>query len=155
VIISSHVDKIKRLNDVRRRLHPLEDFELWFWSTMVAGTNAVNAALHHAGVTPAEHAFPSQPGVYYVPVPAASGYQPVLKAKGDVLHVGRPPIAGPVPEDIMAMMAAMECIEAYRDPCTRGDTNPSAEIVDQCEFAYAQCIQLLKKRLPEFKDETE
>jgi hypothetical protein len=150
MLISSHLDKINRLNDVRRRLDPLADFELWFWSTMVAGTNAVNAALHQAGLTPEESAFPSQPGVYYVLKDA--GYQPVLKAKGDVLHVGRPPIEGPVPEDVHLMMEAMEQIEKYRDPCTRGDTNPSAEIVERCETAYRQCLQLLKNRLPEFTD---
>ena len=96
MIIGSHLEKIERLNDLRARLDPNDDFELWFWSTMVAGTNAVNAALHHVGITPAESAFPSQPGVYYVPAGGdGDRYKPVLKALGDILHVGRPPIPGP------------------------------------------------------------
>ena len=146
MIIASHLEKIDRLNDLRTRLDPNDDFELWFWSTMVAGTNAVNAALHHVGITPAESAFPSQPGVYYVPGNSASdavGYKPVLKAIGDVLHVGRPPIPQPVPSDIQAMMKAMEHIEHFRDPCTRGDMAINAEIIGGCENAYQQCLKLL------------
>ena len=42
---------LARLESLRARLHPMDDFELWFWAAMNAGTHAVNAALHHAGVT--------------------------------------------------------------------------------------------------------
>lgn len=143
--IASHLDKIARLESARARLDPQDDFELWFWATMVAGTNAVNAALHHAGITPAEAAFPSQPGVYYVP--QDGGHRPVLKALGDVLHVGRPAIAGPVPEDIRAMMAAMDVIEAYRDPCTRGDMDIDAQVIGACTRAHDECLRLMRARL--------
>jgi len=143
--IASHLEKMERLESVMGRLDPLGDFELWFWATMVSGTNAVNAALHHAGITPAESAFPSQPGVYSVL--SADGERSVLKELGDVLHVGRPPIKAPVPGDIRRMMKAMETIEAYRDPCTRGDMDPSDEIVSTCLDAYRQCTALLKQRL--------
>ena len=102
MLVSSHLEKIDRFEAAMARLDPLEDFELWFWSAMVSGTNAVNAALHLAGITPAEHAYPSQPGVYYVP--DTQGHRPVLKELGDVLHVGRPPIKAPVPPDIHKMM---------------------------------------------------
>lgn len=148
--IASHLEKIRRLNDLRARLDPIEDFELWFWSTMVAGTNAVNAALHHAGITPAESAFPSQPGVYYVPtVEGGSEYRPVLKPLGDVLHVGRPPIPGPIPRDIGEMMEAMEKIEHFRDPCTRGDMAIDGTIVATCDGAYSKCLRLLDRKLSE------
>jgi hypothetical protein len=144
--IASHLEKIERFESARRRLDPLEDFELWFWATMVSGTNAVNAALHHAGVTPAESAFPSQPGVYHVPQ-AHGETLAVLKELGDVLHVGRPPIKAPVPEDIAAMMRAMDRIEAYRDPCTRGEMDINLQVVADCEGAYDQCLRLMNKRL--------
>jgi hypothetical protein len=144
--IASHLEKIERYESARRRLDPLEDFELWFWATMCSGTNAVNAALHHAGITPAESAFPSQPGVYHVP--AAQG-EPVavLKELGDVLHVGRPAIKAPVPADIAAMMKAMDRIEAYRDPCTRGEMDINPQVVADCETAYADSVALMKQRL--------
>lgn len=148
MLIASHLEKIGRFNELRERLDPIEDFELWFWSTMVSGTNAVNAALHHAGITPAENAFPSQPGVYYVPAPDGSGYVPVLKSTGDVLHVGRPPIPGPIPPDIAEMMEAMERIEHFRDPCTRGDMRIDGSIVDTCDTAYRRCLDLLALRIP-------
>lgn len=147
MLVSSHLEKIDRFEAAMARLDPLDDFELWFWSAMVSGTNAVNAALHLAQVTPAEHAYPSQPGVYYVP--DAQGHRPALKELGDVLHVGRPPIKAPVPPDIHRMMEAMEKIEAFRDPCTRGDMQPSAEIVRECDAAYRECTHLLRKRLKE------
>ncbi len=145
MLIASHLDKIERLETVLGRMDPLADFELWFWSTMVSGTNAINAALHHAGVTPAEDAFPSQPGVYYVP--SGDGYRPVLKSLGDILHVGRPSISSAVPEDIHYMMEAIERVEAFRDPCIRGEMEPNAEIIATCSAAYRECIQLLNKRL--------
>jgi|JI10StandDraft_1071094.scaffolds.fasta_scaffold43592_4 hypothetical protein len=147
MLVSSHLEKIDRFEAAMASLDPLEDFELWFWSAMVSGTNAVNAALHLARITPAEHAFPSQPGVYYVP--DEKGHRPVLKELGDVLHVGRPPIKAPVSQDIQRMMHAMEKIEAFRDPCTRGDMQISAQIVQECQGAYSECMQLLRKQLEE------
>lgn len=150
--IEGHVDKIRRLEHLRKRLDPDADFELWFWSTMTAGTNAVNAALHHAGITPGERAFPSQPGVYSVPDDSNPGkFKSVLKSSGDVLHVGRPPIPGPVPDDIAEMMKAMERVEHFRDPCTRGDMTIDAGVISACDEAYGKCADLLKRRLSEKK----
>lgn len=147
MLVSSHLEKIEHFEAAMAKLEPLADFELWFWSAMVSGTNAVNAALHLADVTPAEHAFPSQPGVYMVP--DAQGYRSTLRAIGDVLHVGRPPIRAFVPPDIHRMMKTMETIEAFRDPCTRGDMQPSPAIVAACDAAYRECIQLLRRRVAE------
>lgn len=147
MMISSHLKKIERFEAAMASLDPIEDFELWFWSVMVSGTNAVNAALHLVEVTPAEHAYPSQPGLYYVP--DGSDYKPILKKLGDVLHVGRPAIEAPVPPDVHQMMEAMEKIETYRDPCTRGGMVPTPEIVKTCEEAYRDCMQILHKRLSE------
>lgn len=147
MLVSSHLEKIDRFEAAMARLDPLDDFELWFWSAMVSGTNAVNAALHLAQVTPAERAYASQPGVYYVP--DGQGHRPALRAHGDVLHVGRPPIEALLPPDIHRMMEAMEKIETYRDPCTRGDTQPSPQIVAECRAAYRECIELLRKRMAE------
>jgi len=149
--IEGHLEKIRRLEDLRGRLDRNGDFELWFWSTMTAGTNAVNAALHHAKITPGERAFPSQPGVYSVPDENAGGFKSVLKASGDVLHVGRPPIPGPIPEDIAEMMKAMEQIEHFRDPCTRGEMTIDENVISACDRAYGKCADLLRRRLSEKK----
>jgi hypothetical protein len=145
--VASHLDKIARLEQLRARLDPLEDFELWFWSAMNAGTHAVNAALHHAGVTRADDVFATQPGVYLVPGKdgrLAPGFHPL----GDVLHVGRPAIEAPVPGDIAKMMHEMEVIEHHRDPCVRGEREPSREIANECDQAIGRCLALLRQRIP-------
>lgn len=144
---SSHLQKIVQCESVMARLDPEEDFELWFWAAMVGGTNAVNMALHHAKVTTEETAFPSQPGVYFVPV--GDGYDQVVDRRGDILHVGRPPIEGDIPPDVQVMMTSMEVIEQYRDPCTRGDMPVTADVISSCLAAYDTCMKQLRLVLKE------
>ena len=144
--IAAHREKIARLESLRARLHPMDDFELWFWAAMNAGTHAVNAALHHAGITDAEDRFPTQPGVYLVPQPDGS-LQPALGPLGDVLHVGRPKVERPVPADIAQMMQAMEVIEHHRDPCIRGEREPTPAIAEECAAALGRVLALFAQRL--------
>ncbi|MEK7864046.1 MAG: hypothetical protein AAB295_12410, partial [Chloroflexota bacterium] len=108
--VASHLEKIRKLEALRARLDPMEDFELWFWTAMNAGTQAVNAALHDAGVTRTDDVFPTQPGVYLVPQPDAT-LKPSFHPLGDILHVGRPKVEGAIPDDIAEMMRKMEVIE--------------------------------------------
>jgi hypothetical protein len=124
----------------------LADFELWFWAGMNAGTHAVNAALHEAGITRAEDVYPTQPGVYLVPQ-GDGGLRPAFRPLGDILHVGRPKVEGPVPEDIAQMMQAMEIIEHHRDPCIRGEREPTAAIADECTHALREVLEALEQRL--------
>jgi hypothetical protein len=144
--VGSHMDKIARLEALRARLDPLGDFELWFWAGMNAGTHAVNAALHQAGITEDEDVFAAQPGVYLVPQPDGS-LRPCYRRLGDVLHVGRPKVEAPVPDDIAAMMHQMEVVEHYRDPCVRQGLQPTQAIVDECQGALDQCLQHLARRM--------
>ncbi|MFL6717082.1 MAG: hypothetical protein ACJ8G3_12040 [Burkholderiaceae bacterium] len=143
-----HLQKIARLEALRARLDPLQDFELWFWTGMTAGTHAVNAALHQAGVTVGEDAFATQPGVYLVPQEDGT-LAPCFRPLGDVLHVGRPRVEAPVPVDIVAMMHEMETVESYRDPCLREGLQPTQAIADQCDAALRRCLDLLALRLEE------
>lgn len=145
--IAAHLEKIEKFEALRTRLDPLVDFELWFWTTMNAGTQAVNAALHHAGLTRDDDVFPTQPGVYLVPRDG-KGLSPAFHPLGDVLHVGRPRIDGPMPDDLKAMMEDMEIIEHHRDPCIRGERNPTPAIAEECDQALRRCLALLKKRIP-------
>jgi len=110
---------------------------------MRAGTNAINAALHLTGITPAENAYPSQPGVFYELTDM--GYVPQLKQFGDALHVGRPPVLGNIPDDVKTMMELMEQIETYRDPCVRGDLRPNEKIIKHCDELFFQCIDQFKQ----------
>jgi hypothetical protein len=145
--VASHLQKIRKLETLRARLDPLEDFELWFWAAMNAGTHAVNAALHHSGATRDDDVFPTQPGVYLVPQPGA-GLRPAFHPLGDILHVGRPKVEGKLPADLEQMMHEMELIEQHRDPCIRGERQPTRAIADECERALRRCLELLAKRIP-------
>lgn len=145
--LASHLEKIVKLEALRARLDPLEDFELWFWSAMNAGTQAVNAALHHAGITRADDVFPTQPGVYLVRQPD-NALQPAFHPLGDILHVGRPKVAGQIPEDVAKMMRQMEVIEQHRDPCVRGERQPTRAITDECDLALRGCLELFYNRVP-------
>lgn len=144
--ISGHLHKLEKLEALRRRLDPAEDFELWFWAGMTAGTHAVNAALHHANVTSDKAVFPTQPGVYLVQQ-ADGSLKPAFHPLGDVLHVGRPKIDAPVPEDVAAMMREMELVEQHRDPCVRDRRDPTPEIVEECDRALGRCLRLLHQRI--------
>jgi hypothetical protein len=144
---SSHLEKVRKLETLRRKLDPADDFELWFWAGMTAGTHAVNAALHHANVTRDDDVFPAQPGVYLVQQ-ADGSLKPAFHPLGDVLHVGRPKIDAPVPADVAAMMHEMEIVEQHRDPCVRERREPTREIIEQCDNALGRCLQLLRERIP-------
>ncbi|MFL9963381.1 hypothetical protein PQR02_20360 [Paraburkholderia sediminicola] len=144
--VNSHLEKIARLESLRARFDALEDFELWFWAGMTGGTHAVNAALHHAGITAADDVYAAQPGVYLVPQPDGT-LRHAFRPLGDVLHVGRPAVKAPVPEDIASMMHLMESVEQYRDPCVRHGVVPTAAIVKECDTAVLECFRLLNQRL--------
>lgn len=144
--IEAHKQKISRLERSRAQLDPTDDFELWFWATMMAGTHALNAALHHARLTPDDDAYPAQPGVYQVPRPDGT-LTAVLRTAGDVLHVGRPRIEATLPPDVQRIADAMETIEAYRDPCVRDGRPPAPETVQVCDAALRDCLSLLRQRL--------
>jgi hypothetical protein len=146
--VRQHMDKIERLEALRARLDPLRDFELWFWAGMTAGTHAVNAALHQTGATIAEEAFALQPGAYLM-AQADGTLAPTFRPLGDVLHVGRPKVEGPVSDAVSEMMRQMEVIEHYRDPCLREGLAPTAAIAMECEVALLRCLALLTECLAE------
>jgi hypothetical protein len=144
---SFHLSQIAKLQALRARLDPLEDFELWFWAGMTAGTHAVNAALHNTQVTVDDEMFPTQPGVYLVPESDGS-LKPAFRALGDVLHVGRPKIEAPVPENIARMFHEMETIEQHRDPCVRHGREPTPQIVAECDASLRRCLELMSTQVP-------
>jgi len=149
--VASHMEKIGKLMALRQRLDPLADFELWFWAGMTAGTHAVNAALHQAGVTRDDDKFPTQPHVYQSCQPDGS-LKSAFGPLGDVLHVGRPKVEAPVPDDVATMMAQMEIVEHYRDPCLRDGLAPTAGIAAECDAALRRCMELLAARVGDIAD---
>ena len=144
--IAAHLQKISRLQRSRARLDAAADFEMWFWAAMQAGTHALNAALHHAGLTRQSDAFAMQPGVYLVPQQDGL-LAPQLLPPGDVLHLGRPKIEGELPADIQRIAHAMEVIEGYRDPCVRQGRPATPQIAAECDAALQECLSVLRQRL--------
>lgn len=145
--IASHTEKIHRMLELRARLDPVKDFELWYWTSLTAGTNIWNATLHAAGLTSEERVFSTLPGVHVVPQPDGS-YRRELRGPGDVSHVGWPPIPGAMPPHIQALEHALHALEAHRDPCLRGDRQPTPAIVDECNAAFAQAVTIFNKAVP-------
>lgn len=143
---AAHLAKLAKLEALRLRLDPLEDFALWFWAGMNAGTHAVNAALHHAGVTRDDDVYPTQPGVYLVPQ-ADGSLRAAFRPLGDVLHVGRPKVEASVPALVAAMMHAMEHLERHRDPCLREGLVPTEAIVQECDRALRECLRSLRDQM--------
>ena len=144
--VAAHADKVQRLAALRARLDPLQDFELWYWTSLTAGTNMLNATLHLAGLTSDERVFSTIPGVHVVPQPDGS-WRRELRGPGDVSHVGWPPIEGTIPPHIRALEDALHALEEHRDPCLRGDRQPTPAIVAECERAFGQVKSIFDEAL--------
>jgi hypothetical protein len=144
--VISHLDKVRRLAMLRQRLDPLADFELWFWTTLTASTNAFNATLHLTGLTRDDPVFSTIPGVHVVKQPDGS-YARELREPGDVSHVDWPKIGGDAPQAIRQFEHALRTIEHHRDPCIRGDRVPTQATVDECEQAFAQVMCIFEQAL--------
>lgn len=144
--VISHLDKIRRMTKLRERLDPLADFELWFWTTLTASTNAFNATLHLAGLTRDDPVFSTIPGVHVVKQPDGS-YARELRGLGDVSHVEWPAIEGDVPAHIRQLERALHAIEQHRDPCIRGDRVPGQATVEACDQAFAEVMDTFEQAL--------
>lgn len=151
--IPAHIDKARRLITLRQRLDPLADFEIWFWTTLTAGTNMLNATLHAAGLTTDDRAFSTIPGVHVVPQ-ADGTYAYTLRGLGDVSHVGWPPIEGAVPACIRELEVALHAIEQHRDPCIRGYGVPTRAIVEECERAFGTVVSIFTRAIGEGRHES-
>src|ERR1700761_6554926 len=104
--VISHLDKVRRLAVLRQQFDPLADFELWFWTTLTAGTNVFNATLHLTGLTRGDPVFSTIPGVH-VAKQSDGSYARELRGLGDVSHVGWPEIEGEVPQAIRQIEHAL------------------------------------------------
>ncbi|MFM0658388.1 hypothetical protein [Paraburkholderia sediminicola] len=145
--IPSHLEKFRRLSALRGRLDSLEDFELWYWTTLTAGTNALNAVFHDAGMTSDDPVFSTIPGVHLVRHDDGT-YQRELRGPGDVSHVNWPVVDGAGDPDVEALVAAMVALETWRDACVRSDLAPTPAIANECDAAFRQVESILRQRFP-------
>jgi hypothetical protein len=145
--IAAHLQKYRRFESLRQRLDPIDDFELWYWMGLSAGTTLINAALHRVGITEESDRFATQvPDVYAVP-DGNGGWRHEIAERCDLIHVGLPALDVPLPSSLDDAFHAMERIERYRDPCVRGRHPITAELVREIERAYAQCTAAARAAL--------
>jgi len=138
--IDAHLLKFRRLDAMLARLDPVVDRELWIWTAMNAGVHLINAALHHTGTTDESDSFHTQvEGLYAVPERGCGTLRDCVQTPGDVMHVGQPPLAKPIPVPIMLAGEALRMIEDLREPYVRGAATPPVGAEQRWREAYAAC----------------
>ena len=135
--IASHREKARRIDAARSRLDSRRDLELWLWSGATAGNHVLNAALHHFGITEEDDVYPTQVAGVYVSFDTR-GREPrrLVKAPGDVLHLGMPPLAGSLPSILGPACDALALIETAAERYIRGVETASEEAIRDCADAY-------------------
>ena len=142
--IASHLEKFRRLDAALRRLDPGGDQELWIWTAMNAGVHLLNASLHACRATLESDSFHSQvEGVYAVPDRTTGMLHDAMHAPGDVMHVGQPPVAPPLPAGIERGSIALRTIEDLRERFVRGSERADAQLQRDWRAAYATCVREL------------
>ena len=168
--IADHLEKFERLDAARQSLDQTEDPELWFWTTVTAAMQAMNAALHAVGCTEERNDFPTQiMGVYerlssdektferqalppgdlhlglapLYPDGPEFIQKPPLNPPGNV-SLGIPQLLRPPPDELRAAFRTVEVIEEVRDPSIRGTAPLTPELINACEQAYDEFIGIVR-----------
>lgn len=136
--IKDHLDKAERIGELRNRLDPADDYELWYWASLNAGMNLFNAALHHLGATVAEDCFAHNLPVYIRPGDAAGTYEEVIRPFGDLEHVEGEELESLIPPRLAIAAAALRELEAVREPSIRGAMKITPALVEGVEAAYVR-----------------
>ena len=146
--VDAHLNKFHRLDAMLARLDPVADRELWIWTAMNAGVHLLNAALHHHAVTRETDSFHSQvEGVYAVPDRATGMFRDEAHEAGDVMHVGQPPLPGPLSPGIERACTALREIEDLREPYVRGSQPVPPGEEARWRNAYERCVAELRAAL--------
>ena len=168
--ITDHLEKYERLDAARGTLDQVEDAELWFWTTVTAAMQAMNAGLHAVGCTEERNDFPTQiMGVYERLSEDEKTFERCALPPGD-LHLGlaplfpdgpefiqQPPLNPPgnvslgipqlqreLPEELQRACRAVEVIEEVRDPSIRGLQPITPERIQSCDRAYAELVEIVR-----------
>lgn len=146
--IHHHQEKFRRLVRTRRKLDPIQDFELWFWMSMTAATHVVNAALHKSGASRPDryysyHVF----GLYVLPERDAHGWKRAPLPPGDIVHTGRPDLGVKLKPELLDAFSALRTLEDMREPFARGASPITPFVAEACEHAFAYCLQACNRIL--------
>ncbi len=143
--IAAHMEKAARMDAVHRRLDREADFELWYWMALDAGNQAMNAALHAAGVTAEEPELASQVNDIYMRRTETGEWERVVKRGADIIHPQMSEFDAPLPGRLRDAMDALRTLENYRDPCIRLGAEATPEIMDACGEAYAKVMAIARE----------
>ncbi len=142
--INSHMEKVARMDAVHRRLDREVDFELWYWMALDAGNQAMNAALHAAGITAEEPDLASQVNDIYMRQDESGAWGRVVRRGADIIHPQMSEFDKPVPADLQEAIAALYMLESYRDPCIRLGKEATPEIIESCDAAYEKVLDITR-----------
>lgn len=146
--IPHHQEKFRRLLHSRKKLDPMQDFELWFWISMTAGTHIVNAALHKYGVSRDGHYYSYHVfGLYVLPERDEHGWKRAPMPPGDIVHTGRPELGVELHPDLLDAFSALRALEDMREPFIRGPAAITPFVAAACEHAFRHCVEISNRSL--------
>ena len=134
-----HLEKAGRIESLRDRLDPKEDYELWYWASLVVGMNLLNAALHRLGATVAEDCFAHNLPVYIRAGQDPGTFEPVVRTSGDLEHVTGEENMRLIPAELEGAARALVELETVRDPGVRGDLEITEDVTRRVDAAYRAC----------------
>ncbi len=145
--IEDHLEKAGRIDRLREKLDPLEDYELWYWASLVVAMNLLNAALHRLEATVDEDCFAHNLPVYIRPGKNPGTFEPVVRTPGDLEHVEGEENMRLIPAELDEATQALVELEAVRDPGVRGDLEMTQELMLRVDEAYRSCVTVTREIL--------
>lgn len=143
--IASHMEKVARMDGVHRRLDREADFELWYWMALDAGNQAMNAALHAAGVTAQEPQLASQVNDIFMHQTGSGEWERVVTRGADIIHPQMSEFDKPVPAGLDEAIEALHTLESFRDPCIRLGREVTPEVIEACDAAYEKVLAIARE----------
>lgn len=144
MLVSEHLEKLVRLVEMRARLDPAEDYELWYFSGLTLCVNAMNAALHALGATTAERCFAHNVPVYIRETETPGVFEPVIRPFGDIEHIEGPETEALVPAELDEAKRALIWMENIRDPSVRGELEITGAVIEGVKSACDTCLRVTR-----------
>ena len=142
MLVSEHLEKIIRLEEMRARLDPAEDYELWYFSGLTLCVNAMNAALHALGATTAERCFAHNVPVYICETETPGMFVPAIRPFGDIEHIDGAETEALVPAELDEAKRALIWMEAIRDSSVRGELEVTDAVIGGVKSACETCLRV-------------
>ena len=144
MLVSEHLEKVVRLEAMRARLDPVDDYELWYFSGLTLCVNAMNAALHALGATTAERCFAHNVPVYICETETPGMFAPFIRPFGDIEHIDGQETEALVPDVLDEAKRALIWMEGIRDPSVRGELEVTNAVIESIKLACDTCLRVTR-----------